>query len=107
MFDKHKKSKRKHSSLYLNETIEPILLEPRAKRSKVQKISKNSKAFQDAKKILENRIEVTLRYSKPNNAAEGNAKEFIQPEALETLETEEDCYCKCEFCSVVTRRQFD
>ena len=56
---------------------------------------------------MENRIEVTLRYSKPNNAAEGKAKEFIQPEALETLETEEDCYCKCEFCSVVTRRQFD
>ena len=35
-FDKHKKSKEKRSSLYLNETIEPIVLEPRAKRSKVK-----------------------------------------------------------------------
>ena len=51
-FDKHKKSKRKCSSLYLNETIEPIVLESQAKRSKVQRISKNSKAFQDKKRKL-------------------------------------------------------
>ena len=49
-FDKHKKLKRKRYSLYLNETKEPIVLKPQAKTSKVQKISKNSKTFQDAKK---------------------------------------------------------
>ena len=43
------KSKQKCSSLYLNKTIEPIVLEPQAKKSKVQKISKNSEAFQDGK----------------------------------------------------------
>ena len=37
--------------------------------------------------------------------AEANAKEFIEQEALETLETEKDCYYKCEFYLVVTRRQ--
>ena len=105
-FDKHKKSKRKRSSLYLNETIESIVLESRAKRSKVQRIPKNSKAFQDAKKkAWKTESKLHTRYSKLNEAAEGKAKEFIEQEALETLETEEDCYYKCEFCSVVTRRQ--
>ena len=33
------------------------------------------------------------------------AKEFIEQEASETLETEEDCYYECEFYSVVIRRQ--
>ena len=33
------------------------------------------------------------------------AKEFIEKEASETLETEEDSYYECEFCSVVIRRQ--
>ena len=48
--DKQNKSKRKRSSFYLNKTLEPIVLEPQAKISKVQKISKNRKQFQDAKK---------------------------------------------------------
>ena len=104
-FDKHKKSKRKRSSLYLNETIESIVLEPRAKRSKVQRIPKNSKAFQDAKKkAWKTESKLHTRYSKINKAAEGKAKKFIEQEALENLETEEDGYYKCEFCSVVTKR---
>ena len=105
-FDKHKKSKRKRSSLYLNETIEPIVLEPQAKRSKVQRISKNSKAFQDAKKkAWKTESKLHTIYSKLNKATEGKAKEFIEQETLETLEIEEDSYYKCELCSVVTRRQ--
>ena len=32
-------------------------------------------------------------------------KEFIGKEALEILETEEDCCYKCEFCSIATRCQ--
>ena len=71
----------------------PIVLEPQ-----VQKILKNSKAFQDAKKLRK-------RYSKLNKAAEAKVKEFIEQQALETLETKEDCSYKCEFCSVVTRHQ--
>ena len=51
-FDKHKKLKRKHSSLYLIEAIQPILLEHQAKRYKIQRILKNSKALQDAKRKL-------------------------------------------------------
>ena len=103
-FDKHKKSKRKRSSLYLNETIVSIVLEPRAKRSKVQRIPKNSKAFQDAKnKAWKRESKLHTRYSKINKAAEGKAKKFIEQEALENLETEEDGYYKCEFCSVVTK----
>ena len=72
----------------------------------MQRILNNSKAFQDAKKKAW-KIEPKLhtRYSKLNKAAEGKVKEFIDQEALETLETEEDCYHKCELCSVVTRRQ--
>ena len=98
-FDKHKKSKRKRSSLYLNETIEPIVLEPQAKRYKGQRISKNSKAFQDAKKkAWKTESKLHTRYSKLDKAAEGKAKEFIKQGALETLETEEDCYYKYEFC---------
>ena len=104
-FDKRQKSKRKRSSLYLNEAIEPIVLEPQAKSSKVQRISKNSKAFQDAKRKLGKQNGCVTRYSKLNEAAEGKAKEFIEPEVLETLETEEDCYYKCEFYSVVARPQ--
>ena len=46
------------------------------------------------------------RYSNFNTAAEGKAKYFIEQEALETLETEEDCYYKCKFC-LVTKHQFD
>ena len=76
----------------------PIVLEPQAKISKVQKILKNGKAFQDAKKLRK-------RYSKLNKAAEAKVKEFIEQQALETLATKEDCYYKCEFCSVVTRHQ--
>ena len=55
-FDKRKKSKRKHFSLFFKKkgTIEPIVLEPQAKRFKVQKISKNSKALHDAKRIFLN-----------------------------------------------------
>ena len=49
----------------------PIVLEPQAKTSKVQKILKNSKAFQDAKKLRK-------RYSKLNKAAEAKVKEFIE-----------------------------
>ena len=47
---KQNKSKRKRSCFYLNKTLEPIVLEPQAKISKVQKVSKNRKEFQDAKK---------------------------------------------------------
>ena len=32
-------------------------------------------------------------------------KEFIEKEALEILESEEDCCYKCEFCSIATRCQ--
>ena len=95
-FDKHKKSKRKRSSLYLNKTKEPILLEPQAKTSKVQKISKNSEAFQDAKKkAWKTESKLHKRYSKLNKAAKEKAKEFIAQQALETLETEENCSYKC------------
>ena len=53
---------------------------------------KNSKALQDAKKKAWNtEPKLHTRYSKLNKAAEGKAKEFIEQEALETLETEEDC----------------
>ena len=98
-FDKHKKSKRKRSSLYLNETVEPIVLEPQAKRSKVQRISKNSTVSLDAKKkAWKTESKLHTRYSKLNKAAEGKAKKFIEQEALETLETDEDCYYKYEFC---------
>ena len=87
-FDKHKKSKRKCSSLYLNETIEPIVLESQAKRSKVQRISKNSKALQDGKKKAQKtESKLHTRYSELNKPAEGKGKEFIEQEALETLET--------------------
>ena len=104
-FDKHKKAKRKRSSLYLNETIDSIALEPRAKRSKVQRIPQNSKAFQDAKKkAWKTESKLHTRYSKINKAAERKAKKFLEQEALENLETEEDGYYKCEFCSIVTKR---
>ena len=93
-FDKHKKSKRKRSSLYLNGTIEPIVLEPQAK------------VLQDAKKkAWETESKLHTRYSKLNKAAEGNAKEFIEQDALETLEIEEDCYHKCGIYSVATSCQ--
>ena len=60
--DKQNKSKRKRSSFYLNKPLEPIVLQPQAKISKVQKISKNRKEFQDAKKeSLESRTEVTYK----------------------------------------------
>ena len=41
--------KTKICSFLLNETIEPIVLDPQAKRSKVQDNSENSKILQDAK----------------------------------------------------------
>ena len=105
----NKRSQQKKNSLTntrnQNETIEPIVLEPQAKKSKVQRIQKNRKAFQDAKKKgWKTESKLHTRYSKLSKAAEGKAKEFIEQEALETLETEEDCYYKCEFCSIVTRR---
>ena len=50
---------------------------------------------------MENSIEVTYKIQL---TAEGKAKELTEQQALETLETEEDCFCKREFCSVVTRR---
>ena len=77
-------------------TKEPILLEPQAKTSKVQKISKNSEAFQDAKKkAWKTESKLHKRYSKLNKAAKEKAKEFIAQQALETLETEENCSYKC------------
>ena len=49
------KSKQKRSSLYLNETIEWIVLQPPAKTSKVQKC----RVPRSKKESLENRIEAT------------------------------------------------
>ena len=49
------KSKQKRSSLYLNETIELIVLQPPAKKSKVQKF----RVPRCKKESLENRIEAT------------------------------------------------
>ena len=85
---------------------EPIILKPQAKTSKVQNISKNSEAFRGAKmKAWKAESKLRTRYGKLNKAAEGKAKKVIEQRAFETLEIEEDCYYKCEFCSITAKRQ--
>ena len=62
--------------------------------------------FQEAKKkAWKTESKLHTKYCTLNKAAEGKPKVFIKQEALETLEAENHCYYKCEFCSVVTRRQ--
>ena len=80
-FDKHKKSKR--SSLYFHGKLELTVLEPQAKRSKVQKILKNSKAFQDVKKeAWKTDSKLHTRYYKRNQAAEGKQKKLLSKKHL-------------------------
>ena len=51
-FDKHEKSKRKRSSLLLNEIIEPIVLRPQLKDLKYQKFRKTVRPSKMQKRKL-------------------------------------------------------